>query len=265
DAQRLGVGFETTAPAELEQLPSSGTEHAASRASDAANRLATQALDSAPQLSPDRRRSQPLGQAWAVSMEVHNAPALRDVMGVKAWRALLRHLFLPSSKDPALRNAEYVDLDESRLSLYFLDQTKEGALGYVRAAQAVQSMLRSGVQSRAWMLAQFPEQKLPVLRVLISLHFGPIEVLRVPLDYGGERDSVVGATADAISRMRLGEPRVLWRVLGTAAAVAASPSTYRLGAQAEISIGSQELKAYALQGMNPAWAAGEPLDDSAWI
>jgi len=271
DAQRLGAGFEKTAPADLTLVAEASADRASSRSAEWADEPPTEAMELDPrfELSLSERVAklprQELGPAWVVSSEVHNAQTLRDAMGLKSWRAFLRQLFLPLSKDMALRNAEYVDLDESRLTLYFLDQPKDGSMGYVRAAHAVQSMLRAGIQTKAWAAAEFPEVKLPVLRVLISLHYGPIGVVRLPLDFGGERDTVVGPTAEFIQRVREGEPRVLWRVLGTAAAVAASPSTYRLGAHAEISVGSQELKVHALQGMNPAWAQGEPLDDSAWI
>ncbi len=271
DAQRLGAGFEKTAPAGLTMLPVANADRIPSRSAALADMPPAEAMALDPQFKQSLSEKaaqlprQQVGSAWAVSVQVHNAQALRDAMPLKTWRALLRQLFLPISKETALRSADYVDLDEARLTLYFLDQAKDGALGFVRAAQAVQAMLRSGVKSKAWMAAEFPEIKLPQLRVLTSLHFGPIDVVRMPLDYGGERDAVVGPTADFIQRVREGEPRVLWRVLGTDVAVTASPSTYRLGAQTEISAGSQELKAHALQGMNPAWAQGEPLDDAAWI
>ncbi len=271
DAQRLGAGFEKTAPADLALLSATNADRTPSRSATLEDISPTEAMALDPYFEQSLSEKaaklprQQLGSAWAVSMQVHNAQALRDAMPLKAWRALLRQLFLPISKDTALRNAEYVDLDEARLTLYFLDQPKDGAMGYVRAAQAVQSMLRSGLHSKAWLATEFPEIKLPLLRVLTSLHFGPIDVVRMPLAHGGERDTVVGLTADFIQSVREGEPRVLWRVLGTAAAVAASHSTYRLGTQTEISAGSQELKVHALQGMNPAWAQGEPLADAAWI
>jgi hypothetical protein len=141
----------------------------------------------------------------------------------------------------------------------------DGKLGYARAAQAVQAMLRSGQLAKQWAAAQFQSMNAPALRVLTSLHLGPIDVVRMPLDFGGTRDTVVGDTADFMQRLREGEPRVVWRVLGTAAAVAASPNTYRLGAQMDISVGRQEARVHALQAMNPALSQGEALDASAWI
>ncbi len=271
DAQRLGAGFEKTAPADLTVLAQARTDRTPSRSADLVDTPPTEAMALDPHFEQSLSKKtaklprQQMGSAWAVSMDVHNAPMLREAMPLKAWRALLRQLFLPLSKDMALRNADYVDLDESHLTLYFLDQAKDGNLGYVRAAQAVQTMLLSGIKSKTWLASEFPEIKGPPLRVLISLHVGPIEVVRMPLDYGGERDTVMGPTAEFIQGVRQGEPRVFWRVLGTADAVAASPSTYRFGAQTEISVGSQDRLVHALQGMNPAWAQGEPLDDSAWI
>lgn len=256
DAQQLGAGFESTAPAELPLTPFPNLELQPKQAPA----VKPSAQELAMQLP-----CQQFAAAWAVSMEVHNDQAMRDVLPIKAWRALLRQLFLPVSKDAALRSADYLDLHESRLTLYFLDQALEGKPGYVRAAQAVQAMLRSGTLAKQWATAQFQGTNVPALRVLTSLHLGPIDVVRMPLDFGGTRDAVVGDTAEFMQRLRDGEPKVAWRVLGTAAAVAASPHTYRLGAQMDISVGTQEVKVHALQEMNPAFAQGEPLDASTWI
>jgi hypothetical protein len=209
--------------------------------------------------------SQQFAAAWAVSMEVHNDQALRDALPAQAWRALLRQLFMPVSKDAALRAADYLDLHDSRLTLYFLDQPLDDKHGYVRAAQAMQAMLRAGVHAKQWAAAQFQGANVPALRVLTSLHLGPIDVVRVPLDFGGTRDAVVGPTAEFMKSLREGEPRVVWRALGTASALAASPNTYKLGAQMDISVGSQEVRVHALQDMNPTYSLGEALDASAWI
>jgi CheY-like chemotaxis protein len=259
DAQKLGSGFEMTAPASLEPLtpfPNLELEpmHAPAQ-------VAKPTFEELVIQSP----RQQFAAAWAVSMEVHNDQALRQALPVQAWRALLRQLFLPVSRDAALRSADYLDMHESRLTLYFLDQAVEGKPGYVRAAQAVEAMLRSGHNSKQWAAAQFQGTNVPALRVLSSLHVGPIDVVRMPLDFGGTRDTVVGDTAEFMQRLRDGEPKVAWRVLGTAAAVAASPNTYRLGAQMDISVGSQEVKVHALQEMSPGLSQGEALDRSAWI
>ncbi|MBS7808101.1 response regulator [Variovorax sp. PCZ-1] len=257
-SQPGGTGFEATAPAELLLTPFPSLELEPMQAP-------AQAADSATEGRVVQPPRQQFAAAWAVSMEVHNDQALRQALPIQAWRTLLRQLFLPVSKDAALRSADYLDLHESRLTLYFLDQALEGKPGYVRAAQAVQAMLRSSVQAKQWITQQPSVVGAPPLRVLTSLHLGPIEVVRMPLDFGGTRDTVVGDTAEFMQRLRDGEPRVAWRVLGTAAAVAASPNTYRLGAQIDISVGSQEVQVHALQDMNPALAQGEPLDASAWI
>jgi CheY-like chemotaxis protein len=262
DAQRLGSGFELTGPAELLLTPFPGLELEPMQAPTQASAPAAQPTVEELALRLPRQQ---FAAAWAVSMEVHNDQAMRNALPIQAWRALLRQLFLPVSKDAALRSADYLDLRESRLTLYFLDQALEGKLGYVRAAQAVQAMLRSGLLAKQWAVAQFQGTGAPTLRVLTSLHVGPIDVVRVPLDFGGSRDTVVGDTAEFMQHLREGEPRVVWRVLGTAAAVAASPKTYRLGAQMGISVGSQEVQVHALQEMNPAFSQGEPLDASAWI
>ncbi|NJM43666.1 MAG: hypothetical protein HC858_06240 [Brachymonas sp.] len=203
---------------------------------------------------------------------MHDEQLLRDALGAKLWRSVLRQLFLPVSKDIALRRADFLDLSESRLVLFFLHQDHAADSGqvpsHVRAAQAVQAMLRAGVQAKAWLAHNLPDQpagQVPMLRLLTSLHKGPIDVIRVPLDFGGERDKVVGPTAQFMHQLRDGEPRVMWRVLGTQAAVAASSNTYKLGAQMDISVGAQEVRVHALQAMNPAFNAGEALDASAWI
>ncbi len=265
DAQRLGRGFETTQPS---ALPFATTE-------TDAQTWALEPLTERPvhdvltDISSNLQRKH-FDAAWAVSMEVHNDAALRETLPAQDWRALLRQLFLPVSKDSALMSAEYLDMFESRLTLYFIDQTDGGRPGYVRAAQAVQAMVRAGVQCKQWASSQFQELSLqgksvPPLRVLTSLHLGPIDVVRMPLDYGGERDTVMGPTAQFMKQLREGEPRVLWRVLATGAAVAASPQAYRLGVKMAVTVGDQDVQVHALQDMNPAHSLGEPLDSSAWI
>jgi CheY-like chemotaxis protein len=270
DAQRLGSGFESTGPGELLAMPAEPATPFPTLELVPVS-MVVQTLSPAPisTSAPFELSAPAAGQhfeaAWAVSMEVHNDRALRDALPIQAWRALLRQLFLPVSKDAALRSADYLDLRESRLILYFLDQPVEGKNGYVRAAQAVQAMLRSGWLAKQWAEARLQAADAPALRVLTSLHLGPIDVVRMPLDFGGSRDTVVGNTAEFMQRLREGEPRVVWRVLGTQAAVAASPKAYRLGAKMEISVGSQEVLVHALQGMRPELSQGELLDASAWI
>ena len=254
DIERLRAGFESTRPRALEPLVAEPDTPSLSLSLEP---MTAQTAAPAPH--------QQFEAAWAVSMEVHNDALLREALPTQAWRALLRQLFLPVSKDAALRSADYLDLKESRLILYFLDQSPDGKNGFARAAQAVQAMLRAGTQAKLWLAAQFEGANAPTLRVLTSLHLGPIDVVRMPLDFGGERDTVVGPTAEFMQRLRSSEPRVMWRVLGTESAVAASPNVYRLGAKMEVSVGSQEVRVHALQDMNPAISQGEPLNASAWI
>ncbi len=260
DARQQGAGFESTAAAELLLTPLPSLEWMPVQAPLAS----PTARSIAEEIALDQPRQQ-FAAAWAVSMEVHNDQVLRDALPIQSWRALLRQLFLPVSRDVALRTADYLDLRESRLILYFLDQTLEGKHGYMRAAQAVQAMLRSGHHCKQWAAAQFQGSGVPAVRVLTSLHLGPIDVVRVPLDFGGERDTVVGPTAEFMQRLRSSEPRVMWRVLGTEAAVAASAHAYRLGAQMALSVGSQEVRVHALQDLHPALSLGEALDAAAWI
>ncbi|TAG27717.1 MAG: response regulator [Burkholderiales bacterium] len=260
EAKRLGAGFESTLAAGLPELASKPLEPILA--------LTPMEGDAHTDLLPGTPHDLPrqhFSAAWAVSMEVHNDIALREALPGQAWHALLRQLFVPVSKDPALTGADYLDMHESRLTLYFIDQTANGQLGYVRAAQAVQAMLRAGVQCKQWAMAQFAAQKVPALRVLTNLHLGPIDVVRMPLDYGGERDTVVGPTTQLMEHLREGEPRVLWRVLGTAAAVSASQNAYRLGTKMAVSVNGLEVQVHALQDMNPSLSLGEPLESSAWI
>ena len=264
NAERLGAAFDAKAPVELTLLPHEPiTPYPTLDPVQSAESTAGRRDRHADPLAHLPR--QQFGAAWAVSMEVHNDSLLREMLPTQAWRALLRQLFLPVSRDAALRTADYLDLHESRLILYYLDQAIDGKPGYVRAAQAVQAMLRSGHHCKQWAAAQFQGAGVPAVRVLTSLHLGPIDVVRVPLDFGGERDTVVGPTAEFMQRLRSSEPRVMWRVLGTDSAVAASAHAYRLGAQMALNVGSQEVRVHALQDMHPALSQGEQLDASAWI
>jgi DNA-binding response OmpR family regulator len=105
DAQRLGVGFEKTAPADLAQLSTSTTDRTPSRSASLEDTTPTEAMALDPYFEQSlsaklaKLPRRPLGLAWAVSMQVHNAQALREAMPMKTWRALLRHLFLPISQD----------------------------------------------------------------------------------------------------------------------------------------------------------------------
>jgi DNA-binding response OmpR family regulator len=260
DARRLGAGFESTMSAGLPEL--TGKPLGAALALEP---LEGDAQDDSLSDQADDLPRQHFSAAWAVSMEVHNESALREALSGQSWRALLRQLFVPVSKDPALTGADYLDMHESRLTLYFIDRAVDGQLGYVRAAQAVQAMLRAGVQCKQWATTQFAGQAIPALRVLTNLHLGPIDVVRMPLDYGGERDTVVGPTTQLMEHLREGEPRVLWRVLGTAAAVAASHNAYRLGTKMVVSVDGHEVQVHALQDMNPSLNLGEAVESSAWI
>ena len=233
--------FESTSPAELALSPFPEVEAAATH----------QAVPAAPAQAQAPR--QPVGNAWAVNLSVQNHEQMQQALSVKDWRLLLRQLFIPASKLAALRSANYLDLHGSSLTLYFADAAPPTAGqpgdGPTRAAHALEAMVLAGADCRRWATQQFKAQNAPVARVVVSLHMGPIEVMPVPMDFGGERLTVVGATADYISRLREGEPQIMWRVLITDAALKASPSIYKLGASMEVSVGQQEHSVYALQGL----------------
>jgi DNA-binding response OmpR family regulator len=247
------AGFEATAPAALELSPLPELIQQEDEASQA---------DTAPVPLPPSR---PAGMAWALNLRVLNHEAVQTVLPVKEWRLLLRQLFAPVSKDVALRTADYLDLQDSSLTLFYLDQALEGRSGAQRAALAVEALVRSGAACRQWALAQFAALANTPVRVVVSLHMGPIEIVQKPLDFGGERETVVGATAELIARMREGEPPLLWRVAATREALQAAKALYRTGAQTDISVGRQEVSVHAVLGLNGDPGVGERVDSAHWL
>jgi hypothetical protein len=207
--------------------------------------------------------TQHIAKAWAVHMGVLGDEQLQAALPVKVWRSLLRQLFLPVSKDPALRGADYLNLVDSRITLYFVD--RGDGQGAATAAYAVQALLRSSIECRRWAADLFSGFGVPQLRIGINLHLGEIDVVRKPLEFGGERDYVEGPTAAIIGRLREGEPPVMWRVLGTEAALQQSPGLYRLGAYIDVSVGRQDVKIYALQGVSELISEGSGVDPRSWI
>jgi CheY-like chemotaxis protein len=209
--------------------------------------------------------SRPMGNAWALNLQVLNHQVVKPLLAARDWRSLLRQLFLPVSKDAALKVADYLDLIDASLTLYFLDEATGGRRGAERAALAVEAMVRAGATCRQWAAAQFPALAATPVRVVVSLHRGPIEIIRMPLDFGGERDTVVGETAECIARMRSGKLPLLWRVAATDVAVQAAKGLYRQGAQMDVEAGDQELRVHALLGLNGDPGVGQRVDAAHWI
>ena len=238
--------FESTAPAELtlDPLPSIEREPMGSE---------PEALQPRPDAADLPRQA--IDKAWAVNLSVQNHEQMQQALPVKDWRLLLRQLFIPVSKSAVLRAADYLDLQGGSLTLYFVDRGPASAGlavdGPTRAAHVVETLVLAAAECKRWAAAQFKALNAPPARVVVSLHAGPIEVMEVPMDVGGERSTVVGATADYISRLRDGEPRVMWRVLITDQALKESAGLYKLGASMEVSVGSQERTVHALQGLAP--------------
>jgi DNA-binding response OmpR family regulator len=238
--------FESTAPAPLafKPLPNLQREPAAP-----APRVAH-----APPPAEELPR-QHIDKAWAVNLSVQNHEEMQKALPVKEWRLLLRQLFIPVSKNAVLRTADYLDLQGGNLILYFVDRgrpnTAHDVEGPTRAAHVVEAMVRAAADCKRWAAMQFKALNAPPARLVVSLHTGPIEVVEVPMDFGGERSTVVGATADYITRLRDGEPRVMWRVLITAPALKESAGFYKLGASMDVSVGTQEHAVHALQGLAP--------------
>jgi CheY-like chemotaxis protein len=217
------------------------------------------------QLASEPKPTRAVGNAWALNLCVMNDETVRTVLPIKEWRMLLRQLFLPVSKDAALRSADFLDLQDSSLSLYILDQSQDGRQGHERAALAIEAMVRTGAACRQWALAQFPAIAAVPPRVVISLHFGPIEVTSKPLDFGGERDTVIGTTVDTLAALRRGGDALLWRVAATEAAIQAAKGVFRLGANMVMETDAREVTVHALMGLNGNPGVGERVDASAWL
>jgi CheY-like chemotaxis protein len=247
------AGFEATAPAALELTPLPELILHEDESSQA---------DTAPVPLPPSR---PAGPAWALNLCVLNHAALQAALPGKDWRLLLRQLFAPVSKDAALRSADYLDLQDSSLTLFYLDQAQDGRSGAQRAALALEALVRSGAACRQWAAAQFARLANTPVRVVVSLHMGPIEIVQKPLDFGGERETVVGPTAELIARIRQGEPPLLWRVAATHPAVQAAKGLYRLGAQMPLEASGQDVTVHALLGLNGDPGIGERVDAAHWV
>jgi CheY-like chemotaxis protein len=204
-----------------------------------------------------------IDKAWAIHMRVLNEEALQSKLPTKVWRSLLRELFIPVNRDKSLRIADYLDLVDSRITLYFVDR-KDGR-GALRAARALQAMVLASTGCRNWAAEVFSGMGVPAPRVAIDLHVGSMEVVRVPLDFGGERDTVRGSAVQLLHALRTSEPRVMWRVLITDEALQQSPGLYRLGAKTEISVGTQDVIVHAVQGVVSVLAQGSGVEPAHWI
>jgi CheY-like chemotaxis protein len=262
-------GFVPTQSGGLELMPMDQARDA----DDAALRTIPAALLPADGLTlpePAQSLGRSLGNAWALNLQVMNAQAVQQRLSAQAWRFLLRQLLTPMSKDAAMRSADYLDMNSNGVTLYFLCTEADGSAlpshkSARRATLALEAMVQTGAQCREWAVAQWPELADRPPRIVVSLHHGPIWVQRMPLEYGGERDAVLGDTAQLIARLRAGDPPLAWRVLGTAAAVQAAPGVYRLGAQMEVSVGSQEVQVHALMGCRDDLRIEGAAPPTAWI
>ena len=210
-----------------------------------------------------------IDKAWAVNMVVQNQEQLQAALPAKDWRLLLRQLFVPGSKNATLRAADYLDMNGGSLTLYFVDQNQAHAehrpSSASLAAMAVEAMVQAAADCKIWAATQFKAPSVPPVRVLINLHLGPIEVHQVAMEFGGERSSVVGATAEYICGLRQGEPRVMWRVLATGPALQESAGLYKLGASMQVSVGRQEHAVHAVHGLVPGPGMDLPYTPADWI
>ena len=210
-----------------------------------------------------------LDKAWAVNLSVQNHAQMQAALPGKDWRALLRQLFAPASKNTTLRSADYLDLAGASLTLYFVDQGQSQAentlSGATRAAKAVEALVRAAADCKVWAATQFEASSAEPMRAVVGLHVGPIEVMQVPMDFGGERSTVVGATAEYICGLRSSEPRVMWRVLITAPALQESAGFYKLGASMQVNVGRQEHAVHALHGLALVMSESLGTTPADWI
>jgi CheY-like chemotaxis protein len=256
------TSFESTAPSELslDPLPTIDPQPDAS--------IEWVQPDGQPSAAAENTR-QKVEKAWAVNLSIQNQEQMQQALPAKEWRWLLRQLFAPVSKDVALKAANYLDLQGGSVTLYFVDHglsdASNGLNGPTRAAQALESMVRSAADTKHWAAQQFQTLHAPIARIVVSLHVGPLDIVRMPLNFGGERETVVGPTADYIARVRGGEPSVMWRVLATAPALAECTGFYKLGASMEVSVGSQEMQVHALHGLAAPYTQGVPTQPADWI
>jgi class 3 adenylate cyclase len=204
--------------------------------------------------------------AWVVHVAVHNAAALTQRMEAKDWRLLLRNLYSPRGNASALKSASHVDFAGNNLTVVFVDAHGQAESAALRAARAVADMvLASGICKR-WMATNFAGKDMPILKLVVNVHAGPVSVAKVPLGAGivGTKDQVQGQSIDIAHSLRNAQPSVMWTVLATDAVLANAPDIYRVGAHETVALGVQDIKVHALLGLDERVAA-EGVAAADWI
>jgi DNA-binding response OmpR family regulator len=209
--------------------------------------------------APEIKRTQyPL--AWVMHASVLNMTAVANVIGPKDQRTLFRNLYSPSGPESALRTATYVDLLGDSLLTIFTEQPGL-ATAAVRAAQGACDLVAAGLRTRRWLSTQFQRPDMPELKLGITLHAGPIDMVEVPLGGGisGTRQRAMGHTLDVTINVRNGEPALGWSVIASHSALQGMDNLLRLGAKETIFVGRDELVVSAVKGV-----AGT-LPDTPWL
>ena len=239
------------------------------QASKAANALALgqDTLQNNTQNNTPELPSHHIQHAWVMQVTVQNQGEITSKLSVRDWRLLLRSLYSPSGDASALKTASYVDLSGSDLLLVFSDKVGQTEAASLRAAQAVDDMVKASQHCKRWAASHFQSANLPPLRVAISLHAGPVDMATVSLDSGGHREVALGMTVDQTQSLRSSNPSLLWTAAATDEALAGAPGLFRTGASQRVSAQGKGLHVHALMGLGPAAGslASPDTEGASWI
>jgi DNA-binding response OmpR family regulator len=209
--------------------------------------------------TPEAKRTH-FAQAWVMHATILNMVEIAQIIQPKDQRSLFRNLYSPSGAESALRTATYVDLLGDSLLTVFTEQSGLAPTP-VRAAQAACDLVSATLRTRRWLATQFARPDMPELKVGITLHAGPIDMIEVPLGGGisGTRQRAMGHTLDVVINVRNGDPALTWPVIATHSALQGMHELLRLGAREAVFVGRDELQVSAIKGV-----AGT-LPDAPWL
>ncbi len=204
---------------------------------------------------PFELASRHVPKAWVMHVTVHNSAQFMAKLPARDWRLLLRSLYSPSGDASALKTASFVDFSGSDLLLVFADQTGQTIAAPQRAARALADMVEASGRCKRWAASHFAGTDLPALRVLLSLHAGPVDMATVPLDSGGQREMAFGPTIDQTLALRSSNPSLVWLAAASDEALAGADKLFRTGASARITANGKDLRVHALMGLGTATSA----------
>jgi DNA-binding response OmpR family regulator len=194
-------------------------------------------------------------KAWVMHVTVHNSAQFMAKLPARDWRLLLRSLYSPSGAASALKTASFVDLSGSDLLLVFADQPGQTIAAPQRAACALADMVEASGRCKRWAASHFAGTDLPALRVLLSLHAGPVDMATVPLDSGGQREMAFGSTIDQTLALRSSNSSLVWLAAASDEALAGAGNLFRTGASTRITASGKDLRIHALMGLGAAASA----------